>query len=463
MVLDFGSVFEFLSTQIVNISHLQRTTTNRNCLPILRLIDMKNIRFIQDLDIHKTDLTVKSRIIQLSNQPVFKNPDEIYSMEMILMDEHGTKIHANVLQKRVPKFRNLLQEGAAIFIKNPTIPRHASKYKLNVIGEVVACETMVTLPDNNEKPKDGRNLFRGNKIQETLWDAFAQEFSDYVSTNKDNGIVIIVIQFAMVKIYRDCLIRESGESKSSQQLSMLSRLSYSYREDFLDRTNRANIVEISETIEAKSLIILGTVKAFRKDILWFYMVGRGVTARFRIPLRVQNDTGIVSLTLFDREANMVMNQSATRVNGDLHMFLDDLDVLLDRKFAIKIDINDYNIKNSCFIYGISKLTDDDSILNELEMRFAAQQPAESESVNLRSTGFSSQEKLKDAVSCTGENVTPSDVDKRTAGSPESLEKLYDRRLGKGIDRKRGFEGWSDADQEGKGSTTKTLNIPKVEK
>ncbi|XP_024964298.1 uncharacterized protein LOC112504579 [Cynara cardunculus var. scolymus] len=226
-------------------------------------------------------------------------------------------------------------------------------------------------------------------------------------------------------------------------------------------------------IQAKSLIVLATVKAFRKDVPWFYMGctrcnrkvrpmynitdkddGSGmkeesesfdcttdrcrskkteVLPKFGISLRVQDDTGIVSLSLFDREANKVLNQTTTELyekvkeSGDLDMFPDDLDVLLDR---------------SCFIYGISKLTYDDAILNELEMRCASQQ---------------------DDVSFTGENATTSDVDKSTADNPELEEKLCDRRLRKVVDRKQLFESWYDADQDGKGSAIKTLKIPKVEK
>jgi len=52
-------------------------------------------------------------------------------------------------------------------------------------------------------------------------------------------------------------------------------------------------------------------------------------------------------------------------HGDLKIFPEDLNVLLDRKFAIKIEVNNYNIKNSCFVYDISKLTDDENILNNL--------------------------------------------------------------------------------------------------
>ncbi|KAJ9535869.1 hypothetical protein OSB04_un000975 [Centaurea solstitialis] len=78
----------------------------------------------------KDDFTVKVKIIHLCSQPLFKDPEQLYSIEMILMDEEGSKIHANVLQKWIPKFKKLVHEGAVIFIKNPTIARHVSKYKL---------------------------------------------------------------------------------------------------------------------------------------------------------------------------------------------------------------------------------------------------------------------------------------------------------------------------------------------
>ncbi|XP_024971924.1 uncharacterized protein LOC112510808 [Cynara cardunculus var. scolymus] len=268
-----------------------------------KLMDVNNITFLEDLDIQKDDFTVKVQIVRLWKQPVFKNPDEIYSIEMILMDE---------------------QEGAAVFIKNPTIARLATKYKLidntnklslyyktsvsnsqdfkgsifgfsfvkftnlisksipelaavDVIGEVIACETMVTLPNNNGKAKrrmqvEMQDLEQvGIKMQVTLWDAFAHELNDYVSTNKDKGIVILVIQFAMVKIYRERPFLSN--SFNGTRLFINSHIDEikEFKKRFLDRTSRANIVEISETVEAKSLIVLGTVKAFRKDVPWFYM------------------------------------------------------------------------------------------------------------------------------------------------------------------------------------------------
>ncbi|KAJ9539928.1 hypothetical protein OSB04_026434 [Centaurea solstitialis] len=55
-------------------------------------MDEKNITLIDNLDIQKDDFTVKVRIIRLWSQPLFKDPQQIYSIEMILMDEEWNKV-----------------------------------------------------------------------------------------------------------------------------------------------------------------------------------------------------------------------------------------------------------------------------------------------------------------------------------------------------------------------------------
>ncbi|KAJ9540880.1 hypothetical protein OSB04_027386 [Centaurea solstitialis] len=94
---------------------LAATTTT---VAVTITMDEKNITLIYNLDIQKDDFTVKVRIIRLWSQPLFKDPKQLYFIKMILMDEE------------IPTFKKLLHEGAAIFIKNPTIVRHVSKYKL---------------------------------------------------------------------------------------------------------------------------------------------------------------------------------------------------------------------------------------------------------------------------------------------------------------------------------------------
>ncbi|KAI3748457.1 hypothetical protein L6452_11531 [Arctium lappa] len=91
----------------------------------------------------------------------------------------------------------------------------------------------------------------------------------------------------------------------------------------------------------------------------------------------------------------------------------------------------------------------------------------------------SQELLsKDVVSFTGENATPSNVDKSTTDSPVSQEKTCQKTICKSVDLKRDFDEIYDADDAMKGSATKSsktcipiekeevvtnLIIPKLEK
>ncbi|KAI3720244.1 hypothetical protein L6452_21157 [Arctium lappa] len=361
-----------------------------------RIMDGKNITLINDLDIQKDDFTVKVRIIRLWNLPMFKNPEQIFSIEMILMDEEGTKIHANVLQKWVSKFKILLHERAAIFIKNPTIDEHVSKYKLidNTNKLSLYYKTSVT----NCLDFNG-SLFGFSFVK--YQNVISKMIPEHAAV--DEGLVVVVIQFAVVKIYRD----------------------------FLDNSSKANIAEISEVVE-----------------------GRKVRPTYIITDKNDGSGQVEETEKFECDSDKCKGQD-TEEHGDLEMFPEDLNVLLDRKFAIKIEVNNYNIKNSCFVYGISKLTDDENILNELEMRFSAQRPAESDSVNVLSPDFGSVEKLKDVVSFRGENTTPSNVDKSTTDSPVSQEKAYQKKICKSVDLKRDFDEIYDADDAMKGSATKS--------
>ncbi|KAI3715018.1 hypothetical protein L6452_21983 [Arctium lappa] len=56
------------------------------------IMDEKNNTLIKDLDIQKDDFTVNVRIIRLWNQSLFKNPEQIFFIEMILMDEEAKSL-----------------------------------------------------------------------------------------------------------------------------------------------------------------------------------------------------------------------------------------------------------------------------------------------------------------------------------------------------------------------------------
>ncbi|KAI7725004.1 hypothetical protein M8C21_015266, partial [Ambrosia artemisiifolia] len=97
---------------------------------------------------------------------------------------------------------------------------------------------------------------------------------------------------------------------------------------------------------------------------------------FRISIRVQDCTGITSLTLFDREAKKILGMSAMELLEKSKQFCveekttpAEFASFEDKKFAFKIKIGQFNIDKHLDGYGIRKLTDDSSIVASLEQRF----------------------------------------------------------------------------------------------
>ncbi|KAI3735322.1 hypothetical protein L6452_14817 [Arctium lappa] len=119
---------------------------------------------------------------------------------------------------------------------------------------------------------------------------------------------------------------------------MLSGLSYSYREDFLDNNSKTNIAEINEVVEAQ-------LRHLTKTFLGSTWVANGVVER------------------------------------------SDLRTLSQTKMMVQL--------------------------------------AESDSVNVLSTYFSYVEKLKDVVSFTGENATPSNVECKSVDLKRDFDEVYD--------------------------------------
>nr|KAJ0205311.1 hypothetical protein LSAT_V11C500252890 [Lactuca sativa] len=78
-----------------------------------------NLTFIPDLDVTRDDLTFKLRVINLWHQMCFYKKTEIWSIEMILLDEKGNKIQATVSKRNIYRFKYILKEGMAFYIKGP--------------------------------------------------------------------------------------------------------------------------------------------------------------------------------------------------------------------------------------------------------------------------------------------------------------------------------------------------------
>ncbi|KAJ0898642.1 putative nucleic acid-binding, replication factor A [Helianthus annuus] len=225
-------------------------------------------------------------------------------------------------------------------------------------------------------------------------------------------------------------------------------------EECLSDFEFSTIGALNQISEKKFVIIVGTIKSFASEDSWFYNAcrncNRSVTTktiskekqdssdgfedivvleckddgcnskpvysvpRIRVPIRVQDCTGIVTLTLFEREVLKLLKVNASQLldkNLDLANeghFPHELNALLNRKFAFKISISPFNIKHKSDGYSVSKLTDNRTVIAELDKIFDVIQPVDDERLNVVSSDMKASDEVpvNDSVSRTKADETP---------------------------------------------------------
>ncbi|KAL9997353.1 putative nucleic acid-binding, replication factor A [Helianthus debilis subsp. tardiflorus] len=173
---------------------------------------------------------------------------------------------------------------------------------------------------------------------------------------------------------------------------------------FLLKTVYHSMVEVNEINQVTTVIVVGTIKCITSGIEWFYNACKkcnkkvirkfvatetsdgsdqfeekqilectsescneqvvSAIPRFKIPLRVQDETGVLSLTMFDRDAQKILKKSAKELVDQIldeennNILPNELKELVDKKFAFKIDISKFNLNNNYKFFTVIKLTDD---------------------------------------------------------------------------------------------------------
>ncbi|KAD6453345.1 hypothetical protein E3N88_08050 [Mikania micrantha] len=360
----------------------------------LRQMALSGITLLDNLDVKNPDQSIKVRILKTWTQPDKYNPGETLKIEMILMDEQSVMIEAVCNKKYLIKFQKLLKEGDCFIIRKPSLGDNMNPYKilnhpykvhLNWGSTVVKCmdfrgtqygfsfspfEQLIqnSVADNtildvigyvytyfpiqeSISTKTGKLCrrikihlqdYEGRIIYVTLWDSYADKFSEYM-VDKEPGYLV---------------------------------------DDFLAKTALNTVIEINDIAEVKKVVIVGTIKCVIPDVEWYYLACKG-------------------------EYN------------NLHP--DEFNLLLDRKFAFKIDISRFNLRNNVHsnmkFFGVSRITDDASVLSTLENKYKYEECSNTKVMHATSVDFSSQEiaNSKDSVSFTGDNSTPfSENDATTA-------------------------------------------------
>ncbi|CAH1439265.1 unnamed protein product [Lactuca virosa] len=320
----------------------------------------RNTTLIKDLDNMNDDYTLKVSIIRLWRSISDVNPTIVKSIEMILMDE------MECLQ-----FQSKSTYGfSCVSFKTIISTTTTSNDSVDVIGEVVSLGKLDSRNVNKSKHRlhlQIRNL-EGLQVNVTLFGEIGYQLISYVENHKEIGCVIVLLQFAKINVYNglpsvnshfdhtrmfinvdllDIFGGLRGLQNPSSSLIVDTSQSYSEYDDFLIKHNFKNVVDFHEPREVGKFIIVGTIYGIRQDIDWYYNActkcGRKVNERnvftgpesgdasvlyecfndkcadkkissvprYKILIRVQDDSGTITLTLFDRDAYKLVKTTAS--------------------------------------------------------------------------------------------------------------------------------------------------------
>ncbi|KAJ0953753.1 putative nucleic acid-binding, replication factor A [Helianthus annuus] len=331
-------------------------------------------------------------------------------------------------------------------VDDPHDDSKSFKSPIDVIGFVVKCLPSDDKSDHNNGKDEKKTTFiledlQHHQIYVTLWGCYADQILDFEKNSKDEKNVVVVVQFGKYRfwggnlfvsnLYNVTRVLINSEVKEILDFKKSSSVVKSATEEFLSDLTFYPIGSLNSIDTTKFVVIVGTIKSFASNNEWFYNActtcnkkvstitvvkqkqdgtdgfeevtvleckidvcnTRTVLSipRIRLSICVQDCTGIVTLTLFEREVTKLLKVNANQLlDNNIELakegnFPNELNSLLNMKFAFKIAVSSFNISKKSDGYSVSKMTNNPVVLSELDKHF---------------------DTIQDSISQTGDDVTP---------------------------------------------------------
>ncbi|KAI3820676.1 hypothetical protein L1987_08224 [Smallanthus sonchifolius] len=196
-----------------------------------------------------------------------------------------------------------------------------------------------------------------------------------VSNGYTGSKLFINADIEEISTFKNRFIEASISKSSTTQSGFTTSIFTSPEDEFLNKNQFFSIGEINITKETDgsgdfdeaTFLECESPKCLNSVI--------PAVPKYKIPVRVQDCTGIVTLTLFDQVATKFLQFFANELlnnNEELSkdgVIPDEFNSLIKKKWMFKIYVGEFNLANNKDGYTISKVTDDPSIISELEKKF----------------------------------------------------------------------------------------------
>ncbi|GJU73880.1 replication protein A 70 kDa DNA-binding subunit B [Tanacetum coccineum] len=437
-----------------------------------------SIVLVKDLTARKETQTICVKVDRLWKQNVYGKPLGIENMECILIDKEGSRIHASVKSQFLNIFERLLSEDVIGYLTGcgdlelMEINGKPGQKLQCQIQDLKSNELQCTFWGDYAKQINDYVCNESSSSKTKI--VIVVQYGRYKIWREKKSIqngyfgtrLFINSGLPEIKDFHHKLMLENAETKTASKISLSKGTFNSTHDEFLNRFPIRSIEEIREVDEPGYAVILASILCLETENSWFYMSCRKcnkkvvtrsevvdldaaegdevpvaksdemwcktcktnpqfVIPRFKVQVRVIDGSGSTSFIMFDREVSKLINKTARELvevqeqAGDVDAFPQALEKIVGRKFAFKVEVADYNIEREWYVYTIVKMTDDKHVIGELLKKVLHSEESLNEqpgSVNGDSSvGFGG---VKDAFSVTGENNTPSTVEKDSATSPD---------------------------------------------
>ncbi|XP_061368216.1 uncharacterized protein LOC133311217 [Gastrolobium bilobum] len=302
----------------------------------------------KDVSPAKEDWRIKVKVVRAWKVPNFQRKDFDDNVEMVLLDEHGGRIHATI-EGSLSVWKKI-HEGDCYFIKKigvgfnndvfrPT--RHQYRLSFNLRTD------LRSIVDSNISASEFDFVDYDIVEKETSNSPYLVDVIGLVS-----GIgevcerVVSGRKTKMIMLELDNLSLSADGVESSLRMTQLStQSSYSYENDFLKETEKKSISDVKLCGEVTTCIMYGTIKSIEskynrwyksckkcpfsvfEDFEKWYCKNcqkhwKDYYPRFSVQVRVVDNTDSVSFLLFDRDYVSLLGMSAAELR-ELHFKRDE--------------------------------------------------------------------------------------------------------------------------------------------
>ncbi|XP_024014413.1 uncharacterized protein LOC112088379 [Eutrema salsugineum] len=352
---------------------------------------------LADLKPFKTGWKVQVKVLHTWKQYQTKGGE---SLEIILADEMGTKIHATVKKNLLHRSERLMVVGEWKFIENFSLNQAS-----DVIGRVESVRELETIPVMN---KDTSKLefdlcnAKDERLPCILWGKFGEQVYSACQNAGKRG-VIIVIRFGKINVLRgerqitssfqtskvlidlndpDVIYFKNSLPANGGNITFLiskphQRISYDDESNF-DQFPMVTIAELQDYLECGKKVYKIPKREDEKfcdKTKKFYSCETcdakvsSVSARYKLHLCVMDNTSKIKCFLFDSNAKDIVNQSTDEILKGTYDEIQDPDVVPDalqnlvgKTFHFLICVEKENLYGGSNTYKVGKVWKGNQVL-----------------------------------------------------------------------------------------------------